>query len=218
LKKRLKERSKLRLNPKWLLLVLYAVLASVAIFYRAELLVWIKSGGAAQNWLALAVVTFLALVPVVPYGVIGAAIGAAHGFLLGGAINWLGAWGAALIMFLLVRYVFAERGRQRMARYQAVSRLNHLIDKNAFLAILFARVIPIFPSPLVNTYAALVGVPFWTFAIASALGKVPVMLLFAFVGDQLFVSWRNVLLVLGVYAVFLYLVYQGYRIWSHKKS
>ncbi|MGZ6505474.1 MAG: TVP38/TMEM64 family protein, partial [Tumebacillaceae bacterium] len=67
----------MRLNPKWLLLVLYAVLASVAISYRAELLVWIKSGGAAQNWLALAVVTFLALVPVVPYGVIGAAIGAA---------------------------------------------------------------------------------------------------------------------------------------------
>jgi uncharacterized membrane protein YdjX (TVP38/TMEM64 family) len=209
---------KRRLKSKWFLLVLYALLATLAIVNRAELLVWIKGGGTAQIWLALGVVTLLALVPVVPYGVIGAAVGAAHGFLLGGMINWLGAWLAALVMFLLVRYVFAEWGRKRMERYEAVSRLNHLIEKNAFLAILFARVIPIFPSPLVNTYAALVRVPFWTFAVSSAIGKVPVMLLFAFVGEQLFVSWRNVLLVIGVYVVFLFLVYQGYRLWSHQKS
>lgn len=194
--------------------MLYAVLSVFAAYDRQPLLHWIKNGGGDHWALAVLVVMLLALIPVVPYGVIGAAVGVAHGFLLGSLINWLGAWLAALIMFVLVRYLFAEQGRRRMERYAGVSRLNRLVEENAFLTILYARVIPIFPSPLVNTYAALVRVPFSTFAVASAIGKIPIMLVLAYIGDELFSSWRHVLLVLLIYAVFLYAVYLGYRWWS----
>nr|WP_283809124.1 VTT domain-containing protein [Tumebacillus amylolyticus] len=162
--------------------------------------------------------TFFALVPVVPFGVIGGVMGATYGVWAGGAFNWSVSLTGSLLMFLAFRYLFAERGRRALEKFSVVERFNERLEQDAFLAILFTRMIPIVPAYVVNVYAALVGVPFRTFVLASALGKIPLNFLFAYLGEQLFTSWRNIGVVVIAYALFLSLVYWLYRRWTGIKK
>lgn len=129
--------------------------------------------------------TVLALVPVIPFPVVVGAIGAALGPVHGALVAWVGSTLASLLMFVAVRYGYRDWGRRLLLRYSRIGSVTKRFERNAFWAIASLRVIPVVPSVAVNLYSALSGVSWATYAAASALGKMPAMLLYASIGSGL---------------------------------
>ncbi|WP_421616817.1 TVP38/TMEM64 family protein [Brevibacillus sp. TJ4] len=198
------------------LAVFYAGIALVIYLYGETILEWFQES---DNLVLITVMaTVMAFFPVIPYPIVGGVIGAAYGPIVGGLITWIGSTAASILMFLVVRYGYQEWGMRVLARYERIGRLGAMFERNAFVAIAFVRLVPIVPSIIVNMYAALHRVSFATYAIASALGKIPAMLLFAVVGDNLMTEPRNILLAIGIYAIFLAVILRLHRIWQRKQQ
>ena len=196
---------------KLLLAACCAVIAVILYLHGEALLAWLR--GTDNAAVAVPVATLLALFPVIPYPLVGGVIGAAYGPAVGGIVTWAGSTAASLLMFALIRYGFREWGDRLLRERPVAGRLTKLFERHAFLAILFARMLPFVPSVIVNSYAALSRVAFLPYAVASALGKIPAMLLFATAGDQLLTAPRNAVLALAVYGVFLGAALLVYRRW-----
>ncbi|WP_197479949.1 TVP38/TMEM64 family protein [Paenibacillus swuensis] len=198
---------------KKLLILSYFILIVAAIAYREPIVTWLSQEEEVQLLPITLLAILLGLVPVIPFGVIAAVIGAKFGFLAGGLLNVFASTAAAVIMFAIVRYVMANAARSRISRSAKLSELTAKFETRPFLPLLFARLIPILPAQAINTYAAISRMSFLTFLTATVIGKVPVMITFAIVGDQLFSNWRNAVIVLTVYVVFLLMVWFIYRRW-----
>lgn len=197
---------------KGFIAVLYLVLIFLGFVYKEALTTWLQHGGDISDipYIVL-LATLLALVPVIPFGVIAGIVGVKYGVWLGGLMNVVSSTAAAMIMFMAVRYVFSDRGRAYLLRQKTIHRFTVLIEKNAFLSVLVGRLIPIVPSVAINIYAALCNIPFMLFLSATVLGKIPVMLVFAFVGEQAFHNAKSSVYALAIYAACLLLGYIGYR-------
>lgn len=201
---------------KLLMALSYAGVAIVIYLYGEAILTWFQQ---TENLLLVALMaTVMALFPIIPYPVIGGVIGAALGPSLGAAITWIGSAAASILMFLFVRYGFQEWGERALHRYKSIDKVTTLFERNAFLAILFARLLPFIPSIIINVYAALSRVSFLSYAIASSIGKIPAMLLFAMVGDNLMSDPKSSLTTIAVYAVFLIISLTAYRLWQKRRT
>jgi uncharacterized membrane protein YdjX (TVP38/TMEM64 family) len=194
------------------LALLYIGLAIVIYIYGESILVWMRE---ADNVFMVAMIaTLMALFPVIPYPVVGGVIGAAYGPALGGLVTWTGSASASILMFLFVRYGYQEWGVRMLHKRKGIDKITTLFEKNAFLMILFARMIPVIPSIIVNIYSAISRVSFAAYAVASSIGKIPAMLLFALVGNNVVSNPKNIIITIGVYSVFLALSLYIYRIWK----
>lgn len=202
------------MTRKIALAIFYLVIGYLIYQYADTILSWFQTSQ--QPGLTVIFATFMALFPVIPYPVIGGLIGAAYGPLIGGLITWTGSTLASLLMFLFVRYGYQDWGEKVLHQYKGTAKITELYEKNAFLMILFSRMIPFIPSIIINVYSALSRVTFTVYAIASSLGKVPAMLLFALIGNNLVTDTRNLLITLGVYGVFMAITLTIYYLW--KKS
>lgn len=196
----------------------YIAAAIVLLLYKDPLVHWMKDADASEIPVFIGVAVIIALVPVVPYGVIAGVIGFKYGPVWGGFINVAGSTIAALLMFLMVRYVFQEQGRHWLEKWGAVNRFVMLMENNAFIAVLIARLIPIIPAAAVNVYSAISRIRPGTFMLATVLGKIPVMFVFAIIGDQLFKSWTYAGLTALIYGLFLFGVYLLYRTWQARRK
>lgn len=197
---------------KWVLVFIYSVFVTIAFIYKEEITNWIRNQEGPQIFPILLVAIFLALVPVIPYGVIAAVIGARYGFLFGGIMNVIASTVAAAIMFVLVRFVFTDVARIWMSRYERIEKFTIRFEKSPFLAVLFARLIPVIPAQVVNVYAAVSRTPLSNFILATIVGKVPVMITFALVGDQLLNNPSNIVAVIVIYLIFLLIVWGLYHL------
>lgn len=195
---------------KSVLVASYIIFIVLAFINKDYILTWIQQKETTNIVSMLAAATLLAIFPAVPYGVIAVIIGAKFGILAGGFINVTASTIAAFIMFVIVRYAFFEAARGMISRYRKIDRFTQAFEASPFLAVLFARLIPIIPAPAVNVYSGISRIPMAAFLMATVLGKIPVMLVFAFVGDQLFSSVNNVIVAAAVYIVFLIVVFVIY--------
>jgi uncharacterized membrane protein YdjX (TVP38/TMEM64 family) len=197
---------------KLVLAVLYVGIALLIYRYGDVILKWFQQS--ANVPLVVVMATLMALFPIIPYPVIGGLIGAALGPVLGAAVTWTGSASASILMFLLIRYGYQEWGMKVLHRYQNIGKLTLLFERNAFLTIMFARLVPFIPSIVVNLYSAMSRVSFATYAVASSIGKIPAMLLFAMIGDSLVTEPKNLLVTAGVYGIFMILSLYAYRSWK----
>ncbi|MCM3341482.1 VTT domain-containing protein [Paenibacillus sp. MER TA 81-3] len=201
---------------KWITVAMYLLVAAGVFNYREEVLAWVagvQSAGDVTMMLEMFLAAALiSLFPVIPFGIVGGMIGATYGLWTGGLLNMAASTLGAAVMFLAARYGCAERGRRYMERIAPLQKLNGMMEKNPVMTVLIARTIPILPAAAINIYAALMSVPFISFLVATALGKLPVMLVFAFVGEQLLGDWTRVPMVLLIYAVYLAGVYAVHRL------
>jgi uncharacterized membrane protein YdjX (TVP38/TMEM64 family) len=193
------------------LAIIYAAAAFVLYTYGDEILPWLQQADNVP--LVILMAALMALFPVIPYPVVSGIIGAALGPALGGFAAWAGSAAASIVMFLFIRYGYREWGVHVLHRYSRIGRLTELFERNAFLTILFARLIPFIPSIAINIYSAISRVSFTSYAIASSLGKMPAMLLFVTVGDNLISNPKHMLAAIGIYGLFLTLSLFAYRLW-----
>ncbi|WP_054710809.1 TVP38/TMEM64 family protein [Bacillus sp. JCM 19041] len=189
--------------------------AGLAVFFFGEsMLVWIQSFGQQYLLLTAIVATALALFPIIPYPIIGGILGAAFGPVTGSLVTWIGSSSASILMFILIRYAYQDYGLSLINRYQTTAKITLLFEQNAFMTIFLTRLIPIIPSILVNAYSALSRVKTSHYIIASSLGKVPSMILFATVGNAVFQEPASLILIGIAYFIFLIFVYAGHRGWQ----
>ncbi|MFH5181737.1 TVP38/TMEM64 family protein [Paenibacillus sp. TAB 01] len=201
---------------KWYTLGLYAVLIVLVYIYKDEILSWVQAGDASLP-LVFGVALGFIIIPVLPYKIIIGLLGYMYGPLAGAFLSWSAASVASVLVFWLARYLFREQGRAYLAKYERLDKLQAALEKHPFLTILLARLIPVIPQAVVNVVPAVTSIPVLTFAVASALGKIPAMLLFAFIGGNLTSDPRKLILSVSVYVLFLAGVYAVYRIWLKKR-
>ncbi|WP_433938737.1 TVP38/TMEM64 family protein [Paenibacillus lautus] len=187
------------------------------IYYEGEsILAWIRTTDSIM--LIMLVAVAMALFPVIPYPVVGGVIGAALGPVIGGMVTWVGSTAASILMFMFIRYGYQEWGNRALHRYNSLGKVTTMFERNAFLTILFTRLIPFIPSIVINVYAALSKVTLVSYSLASALGKIPAMLLFSMVGDNLISNPSHILITIGVYGVFLAITLLVYRLTGFGRS
>ncbi|WP_254611577.1 TVP38/TMEM64 family protein [Paenibacillus sp. JMULE4] len=188
---------------------------------KGPILRWLDAESANHLLLLFGAAVLLALIPIVPYGVVAGIMGAKYGPFWGGFLNVISSTLAAALLFLSVRTVFQEQGRRLLSKYKRMDRFTELMERNAFLAVLTARLIPFVPAAAVNVYTAISRMRFGPFFAATLLGKIPVMFVFAVIGDQLLSDLRDVLWTSLIYVLFLsvvFLIYWFFRRRSNNKS
>ncbi|WP_374992093.1 VTT domain-containing protein [Paenibacillus sp. LHD-38] len=82
---------------------------------------------------------------------------------------------------------------------------------------LIARIIPIMPASLINLYAGVFGLPFKIFILSTLLGKIPVMIVFAYVGANMHSGSTEWIIVVVIYSLFLLMVYLLYQLHYKRK-
>jgi uncharacterized membrane protein YdjX (TVP38/TMEM64 family) len=109
------------------------------------------------------------------------------GFLFG---RWVGtalvvtaATVGATLLFVAARYLFADAARKRLG--SVGERINAGFTANAFLYLLFLRLVPLFPFFLVNLAPAFTTIPLSTFVVATAVGIIPGTFVFVNLGQAL---------------------------------
>ncbi|WP_379131815.1 TVP38/TMEM64 family protein [Paenibacillus sp. sgz500958] len=168
---------------KWLLVALYVSGMAAAFIYRYTLLDWMRHG---NNFvLSFAAATLLAMFPVVPYKAVIGLFGYVYGSLGGTLICWMATTLAAVLMFGSFKYLFQDKARRYLEQLPALAKFTYAVEKRPFISIVVARLIPVIPQAAVNAYAGAAGLPFMSFLLATALGKIPGIALFAFLGDNL---------------------------------
>lgn len=207
------------MQKKITLALLYLGIALLIYFYGEYVLIWLEEASPEWVLLTMLIATLMALFPIIPYPIIGGIIGAAYGSGLGAFVTWFGSSLASILMFLFIRYGYQDWGNQILhQKYTSLAKVTSLFERNAFLALLFTRLIPVIPSIIVNVYAALSRVSFLTYAIASTLGKIPAMFLFALLGNQLVSNPKNMLITVSVYSLFILITLFFYQMWKRTKN
>ncbi|SDI91921.1 TVP38/TMEM64 family protein [Natribacillus halophilus] len=191
-----------------------ALLAGTVFIYGENIALWIDDHGTESIVVTSVLATLMSLFPVIPYPIIGGIIGAIYGSYLGSLVTWIGSSMASIIMFAFVRFGYQDWGLKILGKYGVIAKVTMLFERNAFMTIFLTRLIPIVPSIIVNIYSALSRVRFWNYTIASSVGKIPSMILFATVGSTIVRNPADLLYVGLYYGTFLLIVYGCYRLWN----
>lgn len=186
---------------KWFSIILYASGTILAFIYRYEILDWMKEDHNLVSSIGIA--TLLALFPVVPYKAVIGFYGYAYGSLAGALICWVATSLAASILFGLVRYLFKDQARAYLTSISTLKRFTEAIERRPFASIVLARLVPIIPQTAVNIYAGAAGLPFWSYLLATGIGKIPGIALYAFLGGNLFQHPTSAIIAIAVYITVL---------------
>ncbi|ANA81899.1 SNARE associated Golgi protein-related protein [Paenibacillus vortex V453] len=168
---------------RWFIPAIYAAVLALGFTYRAEIMDWLR--GEPSLFLMVMLATLLALFPIAPYKVVIAVLGYAYGTIWAAAISWFGTTVAAILLYAAVRALYKENGRRLLGKYAAAEMFTTAVERRPFQAILLARLLPVIPQMAVNIYAGVASIPFWTYTAASAIGKIPAILLYAWMGSGL---------------------------------
>jgi uncharacterized membrane protein YdjX (TVP38/TMEM64 family) len=160
---------------------------------RAQLLAW--TGDHYTQALLLAVLVYLAATALSLPGAVLLSLtcGMLFGRWVGSAVILIGATAGATCAFLAARYLFADVARRKLGLDRGpgtappglAARINQGFSDNAFNYLLFLRLVPLFPFWLVNLAPAFSDVKLRTFIIATAIGILPGVFVFANLGQSL---------------------------------
>ena len=167
---------------------------------------WIEAGHVLAGFVSFLIMVVLSFVPAFPIPLIAGMIAATFDFKTALLISWGGTVVGASLMFLLVRYFFQNWALGKIERWKKINGFFHFLQQNAFLAVLIARIIPILPSAGINLLAGMTRMSFWSFCLATALGKFPNMLAYTLAGHNIQNDSELVIVWVIIYSVLLYLI------------
>jgi uncharacterized membrane protein YdjX (TVP38/TMEM64 family) len=196
----------------WQTMIIYLTAIVTFFIFRNEITSWMLDSRP-PIFVVFLVATCFILFPVLPFKIVIGSLGFMYGPLLGAFISWCAASIGSVIIYLLVRTYFHKQGRAYLSKFDKLEKLQQSMEKRPFLVIFLARLIPILPQAIVNIYPAFLNIRLLTYAVASALGKIPAMLVYAFLGSSIFSNMNSSLIVIGIYALFLTIIYLVYRWW-----
>ncbi len=124
--------------------------------------------------------------PFVPFFLLAGVNVLVFGPIGGFILTWIAAVTGACLNFLVARYLAYDWAQAKVGNLPFFKRLNEQAGKSGFRIILMARLIPVIPSSVINTAAGLTAISFAQFAIATLIGKLPMTMLEAIVGHDIF--------------------------------
>lgn len=151
--------------------------------HRAELLALVASYPVLS--VAAFMVFYLVFVAVSVPGAVFLTVagGFLFGTVVGGSATVIGATAGATALFVFARSAFGDALRRRATGFAA--KMEQGFRENAFNYLLVLRLVPAFPFFVVNLAAAVLGVPFATYVVATGLGIAPATFVFASFGSGL---------------------------------
>ncbi|MCL6518042.1 VTT domain-containing protein [Alicyclobacillus sp.] len=156
----------------------------------------IHQGGATAAVVGFVLIVIVSYVPLLPIPVVAAAMGAVLPYWPALLAAWAAATLAAISKFWLERLFFQKHVQRVFSRYRGWDALVRFLDKNGFVAVLITRLIPVFPSALINFASAVTGISMGAFSLATALGKLPAIMTFTLAGHHLHGNvWVTVVIV-----------------------
>ncbi|WP_077213469.1 TVP38/TMEM64 family protein [Bacillus dakarensis] len=201
---------------KWLILIIYAAAILYGLKYKDFILDWIQSSETGNLHIHFVLSILTASIPVIPFTLFAGLMGAKYGVLMGTFINWIGGVFAAVLYFVLARTFLKNYFEVVINRMKGIQRFQFMLEKNAFIALLMVRMLPIVPPPVVNLYSGMGNIPLSTFFTATAIGQIPPMFLIAYSGHQIFTSLLHLILGISLYIVFTLSILFIYRAWFVK--
>jgi uncharacterized membrane protein YdjX (TVP38/TMEM64 family) len=145
----------------------------------------VKQGGPYSVLISMLMIAICVFFPIVPFTVLGAMIGAFFGASKGLMISYTGAMIGTLLFFFISRYGFKDWAQNRLQKYPKAMEYQELLNRNSFIAILVARLIPVLPAPVFNSACGLSKVDWKIFFFASAIGKIPNIFIVSFAGANI---------------------------------
>lgn len=124
----------------------------------------------------------LAVVCLVPASPLTIAAGAAYGLAGGFAVVSVSATVAAVLAFLLARYLLRDAVRARLARWPAFANVDRAIERDGGQVVALARLSPVMPFTLSNYAFGVTGVRLLPYALATWIGTMPGTLLYVAMG------------------------------------
>ena len=103
-------------------------------------------------------------------------------FWIGAGVAVAAGLAAAIIGFLLVRYVAGEWIRSRLDKLPRYAELMRLMENAGFQVVFLVRLNPFIPASFQNYGFSLAGVPLRTYMLGTALGQTPVTLAHVYLG------------------------------------
>jgi len=195
-----------------LLIILSIIL--VGIFQKDSFLQVVEQGGFLSILVSIVLVMICVFFPIVPFQLLAGLIGAVFGMAQGVIITLSGTIIGTCLMFILIRYSFRESAQAKLEKYPKVKEYEAFFEKNSFTAVLLTRLIPIIPSPVVNIICGLSNIKLITFITASAIGKLPNIIVLTVAGANFS---NNKWLSFGIYGIYLIIILLINYKWISKK-
>ncbi|MGI6412154.1 MAG: TVP38/TMEM64 family protein [Syntrophomonadaceae bacterium] len=164
---------------------------------------YIESYGVLGIWVTFLMISIHAVIPVIPFFILAAATGMIYGQVQGFLLTWGGVLSGTYLLYFVAKYI----GKEFFVRKTGFN-ISIFDTKYLFLLLLLVRIFPIVPTPVINIGSGIIGVPFNIFAPATAIGTMPVVLVYVCLGDYLMES-RNIETALYLLGLVLTVVLAG---------
>ncbi|NHM32402.1 TVP38/TMEM64 family protein [Neobacillus terrae] len=172
-----------------------------------HLLSWFEASGPWAFFTSLLFNTVFSIFAFIPSVFLTAANMAFFGFSKGLLISFLGEISGAMTSFLLYRWGINSLGERELFKNKYIKKLSNTSRGEAFILIVMLRTFPFVPSGAVNIAAAFSKTGFFTFALASSVGKIPSILIEGYSVKQVMDwSWEGKL-ILGFFSFCILIFY-----------
>ncbi|PKM82658.1 MAG: hypothetical protein CVU89_03930 [Firmicutes bacterium HGW-Firmicutes-14] len=146
---------------------------------------YVRSFGTIMPLAAFAITVIQAIVPVIPFIILCSTNGILFGMGNGILLTWTATLTGATIMFFAARRFGWEIRDGQSEENSNFKYLKDLDGPKGFMAILALRLLPYFPAPLVNIASGIGKIGYVWFLLASAIGKLPFIVGYTFLGYSL---------------------------------
>lgn len=195
------------MDKKVVSLVSLLLIIAVGFSQKAELWRLMKEGGTTAMLVSAILVAICVFFPLIPFPLLAGTIGALFGTFDGLIITLTGAMAGTMGFFFLSRYGFRKSAQARLRQYPKISEYERFLSNHALVSIFLSRVVPIIPAPVVNIACGLSRVKWPSFFVASAIGKIPNILLLSFAGASFTENKLQSFALYGAYLLVLFLIY-----------
>ena len=159
--------------------------AAAALGSVTSLRAYVRGFGAWAPAVSAGLMVLQAIVAPLPVFVITLANGFLFGWAWGALLSWSSAMAAAALCFWIARALGRPAVERLLGDAKALDKADRFFARHGTRAVFIARLLPLVPFDPVSYGAGLTSTRFWPFFLATALGQLPVTLLYSYLGERL---------------------------------
>lgn len=178
---------------------------------------YILSFGIWAPVISFLIMLFQSLVAPLPSFVITFVNAGLFGWWQGAILSWFGTLAGATMCFWIARF-FGRDVVAKITTKGALVRVDKFFARYGKYAVLTARLIPFLSFDVVSYGAGLTSMRFWSFFWATAIGQIPVTVVYSYVGGMLTGSTKTVVIGLLLLASLSVLIIMLRRIWKDRSN
>lgn len=128
------------------------------------------------------------------------------GVLPGIILSWIAETVGVTLSFLLMRFLFRDAAHKLIEKSPYLKKIDNFSGKNGFKVMLIARMVPYFPSGILNALGAVSQISLRDYVISSFIGKFPSTAIEALIGHDALTVDQNPHRLIAVIAAAILLI------------